>query len=442
MADRPTRTAPTAETKPAPDGKGTEGPAPGDGAPAHPPSLESPPDEHPLTLEPAVPPARVEPVVIPRWIQAIALAAGILLLWAVASAARAVVLIFVVAAVVALIVNPLVKLLRRRARVPRGLAIFVVYIGFVAVLVGIGAALASPVSNQVRTFQRDVPGIVDSANKSLTDVQSWLDRNHIGIKLQSQGQSALSTIEKNVLKGSGSLVKFTTSLLTSVAKAALAVILTIVISIYMLVYSDRIGRVVRSVMPPSDGSPEDDFPLRVQKAVFGYVRGQFIFSLIMGFSAGIALWIFGAVGIFPDGQRYALFFGVFYGLMELVPFIGPVLGALPPVLVALFEDPLTAVWVALLFLALQQLEGHIVAPQVFSRALRINPLLVLLALLVGGEVYGLVGALVALPIAAVLRETIIYMRGHTVLEPWGTPSFAAMSNRRKPPDDGPDAPGQ
>ena len=434
MADRPTRAAPTAETKPAADGAAADGPAETDGAPSRPAGAESPPDDRPLTLEPAVPPARVEPVVIPRWIQAIALAAGLLLLWAVASAARSVVLIFVVAAVVALIVNPLVKLMRRRAHVPRGLAIFVVYVGFVAVLVGIGAALSSPVSHQVKTFQRDVPGIVDSANKSLSDVQSWLDRNHIGIKLQSQGQSALSTIERNVLRGSGSLVKFTTSLVTSVAKAAFAVILTIVISVYMLVYSDRIGRVVRSVMPPGDGSPEDDYPLRAQKAVFGYVQGQLIFSFAMGLSAGLLLWIYGLVGIFPDGGRYALFFGVFFGLMELVPFIGPVLGALPPVLVALFEDPLTAVWVALLFLALQQLEGHVVAPQVFGRALRINPLLVLLSLRVGGEVYGVVGALVALPIAAVVRETILYLREHTVLEPWGTPSFASMKGG-KPPDD-------
>jgi len=289
----------------------------------------------------------------------------------------------------------------------------------------------------VKTFQRDVPGIVDSANKSLSDVQSWLDRNHIGIKLQSQGQSALSTVERNVLRGSGSLVKFTTGLVTSVAKGALAVILTIVISVYMLIYSDRIGRVVRSVMPPGDGTPQDDFPLRAQKAVFGYVRGQLIFSLTMGVSAGLALWIFGLVGIFPDGGRYAMFFGVFFGLMELVPFIGPVLGALPPVLVALFEDPLTAIWVALLFLALQQLEGHVVAPQVFSRALRINPLLVLLALLVGGEVYGVVGALVALPIAAVVRETIVYLREHVVLEPWNTPTYATVAHGNSPPGDDP-----
>src|SRR5256885_13150073 len=112
-------------------------------------------------------------------------------------------------------------------------------------LVGIGAALASPVTAQVRAFQRDVPSIVDSANSSLADVQKWLDRNHIGVKLQRQGQSALQTIERNVLRGSGSVVKFGTGLVTSIAQAALAVVLTIVISVYMLVYSDRIGGIVR-----------------------------------------------------------------------------------------------------------------------------------------------------------------------------------------------------
>ena len=72
----------------------------------------------------------------------------------------------------------------------------------------------------------------------------------------------------------------------------------------------------------------------------------------MGVSAGVALWLFGALGIFPAGQTYAVFFGAFYGLMELIPYLGPVLGAVPPVVVALFQgEPLTALWVVLLFVA-------------------------------------------------------------------------------------------
>jgi predicted PurR-regulated permease PerM len=149
-----------------------------------------------------------------------------------------------------------------------------------------------------------------------------------------------------------------------------------------------------------------------------YVGGQLLFSAIMGASAAIALWIFGTLGIFEDGRTFALFFGLFYGLMELIPYVGPVLGAAPPVLIALFEDPLTAVWLVLLFVALQQLEGHVVAPLVFGRALRINPLLVIFALLFGAHLYGIIGALVALPVAAMLRETVLYLSEHLRLERW------------------------
>jgi hypothetical protein len=104
--------------------------------------------------------------------------------------------------------------------------------------------------------------------------------------------------------------------------------------------------------------------------------------------------------------------------MELIPYIGPFLGALPPVVIALFNDPLSAVWVALMFVALQQLEGHVVAPQVFRISLRINPIIIILSLLIGNQIYGVAGALVALPVAAVLRETVMYLRRHLVLEPW------------------------
>jgi predicted PurR-regulated permease PerM len=140
----------------------------------------------------------------------------------------------------------------------------------------------------------------------------------------------------------------------------------------------------------------------------------------MGSSAAFCLWIFGLVGIFPDGERYAVFFGGFYGLMEFIPYIGPIIGPAPAVAVALFSHPISALWVVLLFVALQQLEGHFVAPQVFRISLRINPILIILALLIGYQLYGIAGALLALPIAAVIRQTVLYLRRHLVLESWAT----------------------
>ena len=363
------------------------------------------------------PPRIPAPVVIPRWVQLASLPVILLALWALARAAGVVLLVFIVAAVIALILNPIVTVLQR-ARVPRGLSVAIVYVGFFLALALLGYFLSGPIADQVSAFQRDVPEFVDSANESLADLQAWFDDQGIDVEIAAQGETALSTLQSNVLEGSGEVVSYTGDLLREIVEISIQLVLVLVLSIYMLLYGPRIGALVRSVMPPGDGTPEDDYPVRVQKAVSGYVRGQILFSTIMGTSAGLALWVYGKLGIFEQGDDYALAFGLFFGVMELIPFVGPVLGALPPIVVALFHDPLTAVWVGLLFLALQQLEGHVVAPQVFSYTLRINPLLVIFALLFGAEVYGLVGALIALPIAATLRETVLYLRRHLVLEPW------------------------
>jgi predicted PurR-regulated permease PerM len=394
-------------------------------------AAQPPPDEAAEPATAADQPPAVEPVVIPRWIQAVSLPLVALGLFALARAASGAVLVFLIAGVIALILNPLVTLIQR-SRVPRGLAVAAVYIGFLVALAGVGALLANPVAEQVQNLRDNVPQLVDDANAELANLQDWLDERGIDIQIKRQGESALETLQSNLLAGSGTVVDTTRDLLTTIVEASFGLILVVVVSIYMLLYADRIGALARRVMPPGDGTPEDDYPTRVQRAVFGYVRGQLLFSLIMGTSAGAALWIFGAVGIFPDGKTYAVAFGAFFAVMELIPYVGPVLGAVPPIVVALLQDPLTAVWVALLFVGLQQLEGHVVAPQVFGHSLRINPLLVIAALLIGAELYGIIGAFIALPLAAVIRETVDYLGRHTVFEPWDTPPASELG-RRDPP---------
>lgn len=371
---------------------------------------------------------------------------AILGLWALARAAHTVLLIVVIAALIALILNPLVRQLVRR-RVPRGLAIPVVYLGLLAGAAGIGLLLSDPVSTQITDLEHNIPSLIHKANDNLTSLQNFLDTHGIKVQIQKQGQTALQTLQKSLLKHSGAIVSFSRNLLKSVVQVAIDAVLTVVLSVYLLVYGDQIGALVRRVMPKGDGTPEDDYPLLVQRAVSGYVRGQLLFSAIMGASAGLALTAFGLAGIFPDGQRYAVFFGGFYGLMELVPYIGPILGALPPVALALFDHPLTAVWVVLLFVALQQLEGHFVAPQVFRISLRINPILIIVGLLLGYQLYGIAGALIALPFLAVVRETVLYLRKHMVLEPWQVTAPGAATLRLQPdrcpdcgaPHDGADA---
>jgi predicted PurR-regulated permease PerM len=401
---------------------------------------EEPPEPHEVekVLDTGSRPA-VEPVVVPRWVQLVTLPLAIVGLVALLEAAGPIVLLFTIAAIVAMLLNPFVMILRRRG-VPRGLAVLITWMSVVLVVVGVAILLANPIADQVTTFRNSVPELVDDATKSLDNLQAWLDDNGIEVQIQEQGQSALQTIGDNIARGSGELVSFTRDALTVAVEASIALILILVLSIYMLLYGEQIGNAVRRLVPAGDGTPEDDYPTRIQAAVFGYVRGQFLFSLIMGASAGVGLWVLGTLGVFPDGKTYALFFGAFYGFAELIPYIGPAIGAFPPVVVAAFSDhPIDAVWLAIFFTALQQIEGHVVAPNVFAQALRINPLLVILALLLGGQLYGFIGAFVALPVAAVIRETVVYMRRHLVLEKWDLPSAVEITQRRGPPS-GPPCP--
>jgi predicted PurR-regulated permease PerM len=365
--------------------------------------------------EPALP--EPERVVVARWVQLVMLPLSVLAVWAVAKAAGKVLVIFIVAAVIALILNPAVSFLQRR-RLPRGLAVLSVYLAFFLTLTGIGVLLANPISNQARTFSKNLPHIVSEANEKIASLQSELDKHGVHLHLVQQGKTALQTFQGKVAKSAGKLASFGGSLLTEAASAIFDLVLVFVLSVYMLLYGESIGRLLRRLMPDGDGTPADDYPMLVQNAVARYVGGQLLFSLVMGATTGFALYLFGVIGIFPDGRKYALVFGVFYGLMELVPYVGPIIGALPAVLVALFNDPVTALWVALLFVGLQQLEGHIVAPQIFGHTLRINPLLVIFALLLGLQLHGIVGALIALPILSVLRETAVYLSRHLAFESW------------------------
>jgi predicted PurR-regulated permease PerM len=195
-----------------------------------------------------------------------------------------------------------------------------------------------------------------------------------------------------------------------------SVLLVVVVSIYMLLDMQRLAAAVDRRFPPAPGST----PLitRMERALASYVKGQLALSLIIGTSSGLGVWVLGMLGLMPNGGKYALLFGVWAGITELIPYVGPWLGAAPPVLYALVQHPLSALWVALLFLAIQQLEGHVVVPKVMGKSLRLHPLLVIFGLLAGGEIYGFPGILVALPLLAAARAVWEFFSERVELARW------------------------
>ena len=156
-------------------------------------------------------------------------------------------------------------------------------------------------------------------------------------------------------------------------------IIIIVISIYMLLDAKRIGRFVAGHFPTRSVSDGEEYVRRAKAAVVGYVKAQVLLSAILGASVGLAMWLLSMIGAFPSGARYALFFGVWAGVMEAIPYLGPVLAAVPPTVVAVFDSPLAALWVIITFVLIQEIEGHILVPVIMGSRFRVHPLVVIFA---------------------------------------------------------------
>jgi predicted PurR-regulated permease PerM len=374
----------------------------------------------------AGPSAGAAKIQIPRWIQLVGLPLLLVLLWVLAGAARHVVFLFLVAALIAFLLDPLVRGLTR-VWVPRGFGVALVYLSFAAIILAAAVALGSVVVDQTRSSANRVNDYFTvehgrahrtHADRDVDRFQHWLNTHRLGgIEIRKQGHDLVDRIrEKDVSKYTDEVIDFVEGAAIGTIKFLFSLVLVIVVSIYMLLGMPRLARAVDRRFPPPPGSA----PLltRIERSLASYVRGQMLLSLIIGTSAGLGLWLLGTLGWAPGADRYAVLFGAWVAVTELIPYLGPWLGALPPFIYELVVHPVAAIWVGLLFLGIHQIEGHIVVPNVMGSALRLHPLLVIFGLLAGGEIYGLPGALVALPLLAAGRAIWEFFAERVTLEPW------------------------
>jgi predicted PurR-regulated permease PerM len=384
--------------------------------------------------------ARPPRIRIPRWVQLVGLPLLLLAAWAFATAVIHVVFLFVVAALLALLLDPLTRALQR-ARLPRGLSVALVYLAFAAMLALIIFAIATAVVSQTKTAANRFndyfthPHAVSGRTSAYLDVdrfQHWLDTHHLrSVRIEKRGHRLVRQIQqRDVGKYTHKIVTFVEGAAISIGKTLFSAVLLLVVSIYMLLDMQRLGRRIDRKFPPRPG--EQPLLLSMEHALASYVRGQAALSLIIGTSAGFGLWLLAVVGLLPHGQQYALLFGGWVAVTEIIPYLGPWLGAIPPFLYALVVHPLSALWVALLFLGIHQIEGHVVVPNVMGSALRLHPLLVIFGLGAGTELYGLPGALIALPVLAVSRALWEFFSGRFALEPWGPRTAAAVEPEPDP----------
>ncbi|HET6682098.1 MAG TPA: AI-2E family transporter [Gaiella sp.] len=362
---------------------------------------------------------------IPRWVQLVVLPVLLVLAFLLARTLGHVIFLFLTAAVIAFTLNPLVRDLTR-LRLPRGLAVAIVSIVFAAAAIGLLVALGTVVVSETRTAAERIDTYLTEENQStgqtgvevdIDRLQAWLDDHGLeGIRIEKQLDDWTQSIGAgDVSSYAQEAISFAQGAAVSVILLIFSVVLIAVISIYMLLDMPRLEKSIDRRFPPHDGPP---LTQQIERALWGYVRGQAILSLVIGTSAGLGMWILGKTGLVEGADRYALLFGVWTAFVEVIPYIGPWLSAVPPAIYALVVDPISVLWVAALFVFIYQIEGHVVVPKVMSNALRLHPLLVIFGLLAGGELYGIAGVLVALPTMAAGRAIWEFFRERIDLDSW------------------------
>jgi len=190
----------------------------------------------------------------------------------------------------------------------------------------------------------------------------------------------------------------------SVLSFLVSLIVVLVATIYMLLDASRIVRFAERLGGPGASA----LLRRTERTLVSYIKAQVLISLIIGVSSGVAMYLLGVFGIFPPGETFAVIFGVWVFFAEFIPYVGPILGALPPVLLALVTSPIAVISVVIAFVVIQQLEGHVVVPNIMGSAVGVHPLVVIFGLLIGEAVAGVAGVLLSIPMVVIIKEIVTY----------------------------------
>ncbi|MEX2211659.1 MAG: AI-2E family transporter [Gaiellaceae bacterium] len=335
---------------------------------------------------------------------AIVLAAYILLslIWA----ARQVLTWVLVAAFLALAINPLVDWLQRRGIRRRGPAAAVAFVGAIVVVGGLAAALIPTLAGEVADFIDALPEIV----RDLTEGRGRLGFLETRYNIVERVEEAVKGLEAgNVLAASGTALAVTKGVVTAVIAAITIVFLTF----FMLLEGPAwIGRTLEQ-LPEDQRGRWRRIGRDIYRTVGGYVSGALIISLIAGVSTSIVLTI--------AGVPYAFALGLLTALLDLIPLAGATLAAIVVSAVAFLDSVPVGIGVLAFFILYQQFENHVLYPTVYSRTVALSPLAILIAVLIGASLGGILGAIASIPVAGtvqiLLREWLSQRRGPVLPAP-------------------------
>jgi predicted PurR-regulated permease PerM len=302
-----------------------------------------------------------------------------------------------------------------RIGVPRWISVLLVYaVAAFAIVQGLGFMLR-PLANEISTFITEFP----SFSAQISDQYAHLD---LPPPLRQAIDSALADLSRGV----GSINPTSILPVVSVAAGLLGTVVAYIIvpvwTFYLIKDRPALSAAARRSLPP-EWRPDVAAVSGLALRVFGqWLKGQLFLGITVGVATFVGLMIL-SLTVDPVFGRFAIFLSVIAGVFELLPIIGPILSAIPAILLALTAGPEAALAALLLYLIVQQVENNVLVPKIQGDAVELHPTIVMLALVVGGSIGGLLGAILALPIAAAGRDVFRYIF-HRVNEPPASPEEA------------------
>lgn len=296
---------------------------------------------------------------------------------------RDVLLTLLVAIVVASAIDPLVDWLYRKAKFPRGLTVILVYLMVIGVVATVVYFMVPPIVTQFQELGGRLGEFRDELARGTSTFTKVL--NQLGIaNVVTSARDYFGSFAGNVFRTTLGVFSGVTDLVA-----------ILVISFYLVSSENGMKNLVRSFVPFKHQAYAVRLTDKIQNKIGRWLLGQLILSLMIFIPTYIGLTILGV--------KFALALALLAGLLEIIPYLGPVLSAIPALFVAVVQYPPLALFVLLLYIIIQQTENYVLVPKIMGRTVGANPVVILLAVLIGFKLAGVLGMLLAVPVVATLQ---------------------------------------
>lgn len=312
---------------------------------------------------------------------------------------RSIVLLFLITGSLAYIINPTITKFAHKLRLKRGIAIGIFYIMIISPIVAILVLILPILGNQIMSLVRDIPKYYEALTDSLRRLQDTVQTNP---EMQRLLDSFLASIQPRIENYLATMGVKAFNFIVTLTNSIFTLILAIVLNFYFLIDMENIERWFMSILPENIKDKTLNALKEINVSFKSFLKAQAILCLFVGIADGLGAWILGV--------NYALILGIIAGFTEIIPYLGPFLGAIPAIVIALTISPWKALEIAIWYLVVQQIEAHFVVPNVMGKTMGLHPLTVIFSLLVFGKLLGFWGVILAVPISAIIKIVLrIYL---------------------------------